>query len=59
MAKAADISTKRLISLAPENWIKWVTKIPDIVSGELLNSEFQWISRESDVEIPTRQTLGW
>ncbi|MEH1790929.1 MAG: Rpn family recombination-promoting nuclease/putative transposase [Nostoc sp.] len=49
MAKAADISTKRLISLAPENWVKWVTQIPDIVSGEILNSEFQWISRESDV----------
>ncbi|MEH2111879.1 Rpn family recombination-promoting nuclease/putative transposase [Nostoc sp.] len=49
MAKAADISTKRLISLAPENWVKWVTQIPDIVSGGILNSEFQWISRESDV----------
>jgi predicted transposase YdaD len=49
MPKAADISTKRLISLAPENWVKWVTKIPDIVCGEVLNSEFQWISRESDV----------
>ncbi|MBW4606164.1 MAG: Rpn family recombination-promoting nuclease/putative transposase [Hassallia sp. WJT32-NPBG1] len=51
MAKSADISTKRLISLAPENWVKWVTKIPDIVAGEVLNSEFQWISRESDVLI--------
>ncbi|WP_193194653.1 Rpn family recombination-promoting nuclease/putative transposase [Nostoc sp. MG11] len=49
MAKAADISTKRLISLAPENWVKWVTQISDIVSGEIINSEFQWISRESDV----------
>ncbi|MEH2358889.1 Rpn family recombination-promoting nuclease/putative transposase [Nostoc sp.] len=49
MAKAADISTKRLISLAPENWVKWVTQIPDIVFGEIINSEFQWISRESDV----------
>ncbi|MCC5622221.1 Rpn family recombination-promoting nuclease/putative transposase [Nostoc sp. CHAB 5715] len=46
---AADISTKRLISLAPENWVKWVTQIPDIVFGEIINSEFQWISRESDV----------
>ncbi|MBW4571331.1 MAG: Rpn family recombination-promoting nuclease/putative transposase [Tolypothrix carrinoi HA7290-LM1] len=51
MAKSADISTKRLISLAPENWVKWVTQIPDIVTGEILNSEFQWISRESDVLI--------
>lgn len=49
MAKAADISTKRLISLAPESWVKWVTQISDIVSGEIINSEFQWISRESDV----------
>jgi len=49
MAKAADISTKRLISLAPQNWVKWVTQIPDIVTGEIINSEFQWISRESDV----------
>ncbi len=54
MAKAADISTKRLISLAPENWVKWVTQIPDIVSGEILNSEFQWISRESDVLVRVR-----
>lgn len=49
MPKAADISTKRLISLAPENWVKWVTQIPDIIYGEIINSEFQWISRESDV----------
>ncbi|WP_414582062.1 Rpn family recombination-promoting nuclease/putative transposase [Scytonema sp. PCC 10023] len=51
MAKSADISTKKLISLAPENWVKWVTQIPNIVAGEVLNSEFQWISRESDVLI--------
>ena len=51
MVKKADISTKKLISLAPENWVKWVTQIPDITAGEILNSEFQWISRESDVLI--------
>ncbi|AFZ57832.1 Rpn family recombination-promoting nuclease/putative transposase [Anabaena cylindrica FACHB-243] len=49
MVKKADISTKKLISLAPENWVKWVTQIVDITTGEILNSEFQWISRESDV----------
>lgn len=49
MVKKADISTKKLISLAPENWVKWVTQIPDIITGEIINSEFQWISRESDV----------
>ncbi|MEH2157091.1 Rpn family recombination-promoting nuclease/putative transposase [Nostoc sp.] len=51
MNKAADISTKKLISLAPNNWAKWVTGIPDIVTGEILNTEFQWISRQSDVVI--------
>ncbi|MEH2177022.1 Rpn family recombination-promoting nuclease/putative transposase [Nostoc sp.] len=52
MNKAVDISTKKLISLAPNNWEKWVTGIPDIVTGEILNTEFQWISRQSDVVIP-------
>ncbi|MCL1472341.1 Rpn family recombination-promoting nuclease/putative transposase [Argonema antarcticum] len=51
MAKAADISSKRLISLAPNTWIKWATQIPDIVAGEIISSEFQWISRENDVLI--------
>ncbi|MEH2193395.1 MAG: Rpn family recombination-promoting nuclease/putative transposase [Nostoc sp.] len=51
MTKPADVSTKKLISLAPNNWARWVTQIPDIVAGEILNSEFQWISRESDVLI--------
>ena len=49
MAKAADIGTKRLISIAPNSWLKWATQIPDVVAGEIINSEFQWISRESDV----------
>ncbi len=51
MAKPADVSTKKLISLAPDNWVRWVTQMPDIVAREILNSEFQWISRESDVLI--------
>ncbi|MEH2445820.1 MAG: Rpn family recombination-promoting nuclease/putative transposase [Nostoc sp.] len=51
MAKPADVSTKKLISLAPDNWVRWVTQIPNLVAGEILTSEFQWISRESDVLI--------
>jgi predicted transposase YdaD len=51
MSKSADISTKKLISLAPNNWVRWVTQIPGIVAQEILNSDFQWISRESDVLI--------
>lgn len=51
MAKPADVSTKKLISLAPDNWVRWVTQIPNLVAREILASEFQWISRESDVLI--------
>lgn len=41
MSKSADISTKKLISLAPNNWVRWVTQIPGIVAQEILNSDFQ------------------
>lgn len=51
MVKPADTSTKKLISLAPDNWVRWVTNIPNIQAGEILSGEFQWISRESDVLI--------
>ncbi len=51
MTKSADISSKKIISLAPDKWVKWVTQIPDITATEILDSEFQWISRESDVLI--------
>ncbi|MDB9488692.1 Rpn family recombination-promoting nuclease/putative transposase [Dolichospermum circinale CS-537/01] len=58
MVKKADISTKKLISLSPENWVKWVTQIPDITTGEILNSEFQWISRESVLVKATSPQYG-
>ncbi|KYC37049.1 transposase [Scytonema hofmannii PCC 7110] len=51
MAQSADISTKKLISLASDNWVKWVTQLPNLEVKEIINSEFQWISRENDVLI--------
>ena len=54
MSKPADTSAKKLISLAPDNWVRWVTNIPDIQAGEILSGEFQWISRENDVLIRAR-----
>lgn len=49
MPKSADLGGKRLISLAPDAWVKWVTQRPDVVAGEILASEFQWIGRDTDV----------
>jgi predicted transposase YdaD len=51
VAKAADIGGKRLISLAPDAWVEWVTQQPDLTVQEILGSEFQWVSRENDVLI--------
>ena len=49
MGKAADISSKGLINLAPDAWVQWVTQRPEVVAKEILGSEFHWISRETDV----------
>jgi len=34
MAKVVDIGSKRLISLAPNNWVQWVTQRSDILVKE-------------------------
>ncbi len=49
MAKKADIGSKRLISLSPDQWVKWVTNDPTVQALDIIDGEFQWISRESDV----------
>ncbi len=51
MAKKADIGGKRLISLDPDAWVQWVTGLADLRALDVFSSEFQWISRESDVLI--------
>ncbi len=54
MAKNADLSSKRLISLAPEGWARWVTADPTLEVMELLSGEFQWVGRDSDALIKVR-----
>jgi len=51
MTRKVDIGSKRLISLAPDNWVQWVTQRKDIRVKEFISSEFQWISRDNDVLI--------
>ena len=57
MAKNADLSSKRLISLAPEGWARWVTDDPTLEVLELLSGEFQWVGRDSDALIKVRHPL--
>jgi hypothetical protein len=49
MPKPADIGGKRPISLASDAWVQWVTQSSDAIARKILNSEFQWVSRQNDV----------
>jgi predicted transposase YdaD len=49
MTKKAYIGSKRLISLSPDNWARWLTGQIDLSVTEFLSSEFPWVSRSSDV----------
>lgn len=51
MAKPADIGSKRLISLAPNTWVQWVTESSAVTALEILDPEFQWVSRQNDTLI--------
>lgn len=51
MARGADLGTKRLISLAPDAWLRWITGRENISAGPILTGEFQWISRATDALI--------
>ncbi|MBD2664399.1 hypothetical protein B6N60_00884 [Richelia sinica FACHB-800] len=58
MTKKVDIGSKRLISLAPDNWVQWVTQRKDIRVKEFISSEFQWVSRDNDVLIKVENPQG-
>lgn len=49
MTKKADIGSKRLIGIDPDRWIQWVTQIPGATAQEIISTDFQWVSRASDV----------
>ncbi len=53
--KGADIGSKRLISLAPEAWVRWLLEDARVEVLDLLSTDFQWVSRESDVLLRVRR----
>ena len=58
--KKSDIGGKRLVSLSPEAWVRWLTQNPEISVKEILSSEFQWISRANDalIKLVIKMNLG-
>ena len=51
MSKPVDTSTKRIISLAPTEWVRWLTGDDTLEALEVLSGEFQWVSRATDALI--------
>ncbi|BDA74883.1 hypothetical protein RIVM261_084920 [Rivularia sp. IAM M-261] len=51
MAQSADISSKRIIGIEPLQWAQWITGSSNITVQEIVNSEFQFVSRDSDILI--------
>ncbi|GGA51388.1 Rpn family recombination-promoting nuclease/putative transposase [Okeania sp. KiyG1] len=47
--KKVDISSKRIIGIAPSRWVEWVSGIANVTVKEIASSDFQWLSREGDV----------
>ncbi|MBS1252049.1 MAG: hypothetical protein MAG451_01085 [Anaerolineales bacterium] len=59
MTQRADIGSRRLISLAPTAWVRWLLGDDTLDAIDLLSADFQWVSRESDTLIRARSpTLG-
>ena len=54
MTKTADIGSKRLISLAPDVWTRWLTGDPAVEVLDFLSGEFQWVARATDVLLKAR-----
>lgn len=54
MPKPADIGGKKLANVDLSAWVKWLLQREDVEGKELLNAEFQWISRDSDLLIRTK-----
>ena len=54
MTKTIDISSKRLIGIAPTLWACWLTGDATGEAGDLLANELQFIGRATDVVIKVR-----
>lgn len=54
-AKGADTGSKRLISLAPDAWVRWLLKDERVEVVDFLSADFQYVSRETDASLKVRR----
>lgn len=54
-AKGADTGSKRLISLAPDAWVRWLLHDERVEVVDFLSADFQYVSRETDALLKVRR----
>ena len=54
--QSSDITSKKLISLVPEDWVRWATDIDYVGKCEVLDNEFQLVSRKTDALVMVRDS---
>lgn len=47
----ADLGCKRLVSLAPDSWVRWVTGRGDVQAEEVVSADYEWLGRADDAVI--------
>jgi hypothetical protein len=47
MSRNVDIGARRLVSLNPTAWARWLTGDETVESLDLLSGEFQWVGRSN------------
>lgn len=57
MTRGADIGSKRLISLAPTAWLRWLLRDNTVEALALLTADFQWVGRETDILLRAHSSL--
>lgn len=53
---SSDVTSKRLIAINPEGWVRWASGVADAVGCELVSGEFQFIRRFTDTLVLVRQS---
>lgn len=53
---SSDITSKRLIAINPDEWVRWASGVADVRGCELLSGEFQFIRRYTDTLVIVRHS---
>ena len=53
---SSDITSKRLIAINPDEWVRWASGVADASGCELLSGEFQFIRRYTDTLVVVKHS---